>query len=144
MRLSVGALGARVPRIFRFCAVGAINTGVYYGLYALFRQVCFYLLAHVVAFLAAMVLSYFLNCYFTFRIRPTLRKFLLFPLSNATNLLAQTAGLSLLVGAVGMNPEYAPLPAAVVAIPMTFVVARFVLAAGRTTSAWPERFAAAE
>lgn len=115
-------------RLFRFGMVGVINTGLYFGLYVLFRQICFYLVAHVIAFLMAMVVSYFLNCCFTFRTRPTLRKFLLFPLSNATNLVLQTAGLYVLVDVVGMNATYAPLPAAAVAVPVTFMVAQVVLA----------------
>jgi putative flippase GtrA len=105
---------------------------VYYGLYVLLHLVCFYLVAHVLAFATAMVVSYFLNCYFTFRTRPTLRKFLLFPLSNATNLVLQTTGLYVLVDVVGMNATYAPLPAAAVAVPVTFIVAQVVLADPRS------------
>jgi putative flippase GtrA len=57
----------------------------------------FYLVAHVLAFATAMVMSYLRNSYFTFRTSPTLRKFLLFPLSNATNFAVRTFGLYLLV-----------------------------------------------
>jgi putative flippase GtrA len=117
-----------LARLFRFGLVGAVNTGVYYGLYLLGRLVLPYLVAHVLAFGLAMVGSFFLNCWFTFRVRPTWRRFLLFPLSNATNFVVQTAGLWALVNWVGMRQEVAPLVAAVVAIPITFLVARYVLA----------------
>lgn len=117
-----------LARLIRFGLVGAVNTGVYYGLYLLGRLVLPYLVAHVLAFALAMVGSFFLNCWFTFRVRPTWRRFLLFPLSNATNFVVQTAGLWALVNWVGMRQEVAPLVAAVVAIPITFLVARYVLA----------------
>jgi putative flippase GtrA len=81
----------------------------------------------VLAFATAMVGSYFLNCYFTFRIRPTLKKFLLFPLSNVTNFTVTSVGLYVLVRVFGFNERLAPLLAAVVAIPVTFIVAQFVL-----------------
>ncbi|MEO6089778.1 MAG: GtrA family protein [Umezawaea sp.] len=114
-------------RIVRFGLVGVVNTGVYYGCYLLFCLVLPIMAAHVLAFAVAMVGSYFLSCYFTFRTKPTWRKFLLFPLSNATNFVISTAGLYLLVHWVDMNSRIAPLVAAAAAIPFTFLVARFVL-----------------
>ncbi|SHE68907.1 GtrA family protein [Streptoalloteichus hindustanus] len=128
MSRPAGAGADRLARMLRFGAVGVVNTGVYYGLYLLTRLAIPYLAAHVLAFLLAMVGSYFLNCYFTFRTRPTLRKFLLFPLSNLTNFVVQTTGLYLLVDVLGTNERIAPLIAAAAAIPITFLVAQFVLA----------------
>ncbi|MCP2258112.1 putative flippase GtrA (transmembrane translocase of bactoprenol-linked glucose) [Streptoalloteichus tenebrarius] len=127
MSQSTGTGATRLARMLRFGAVGVVNTGVYYGLYLLSRTVIPYLAAHVLAFVLAMVGSYFLNCYFTFRTRPTLRKFLLFPLSNLTNFVVQTVGLYLLVDVLGTNERIAPLLAAAAAIPITFLVAQFVL-----------------
>ncbi|MCP3799681.1 GtrA family protein [Allokutzneria sp. A3M-2-11 16] len=117
----------KYDRIVRFAVVGAINTGVYYGLYLLLGQVAHYQVAHITAFLIAMVGSYFLSCYFTFKVRPTLRKFLLFPLSNATSFIVQTAGLYLLVDVIGMHEDHAPLITMAVSIPITYLVAKFVL-----------------
>lgn len=118
---------ARLGRIVRFGLVGVVNTGVYYGLYLLLGLVLPYLAAHVAAFVLAMVGSYFLNCYFTFRTKPSLRTFLLFPLSNATNFVVTTAGLYALVTWLHVDQGIAPLLAAVVAIPFTFIIAQLVL-----------------
>ncbi|HEX3783539.1 MAG TPA: GtrA family protein [Pseudonocardiaceae bacterium] len=114
-------------RIIRFAIVGVANTGTYYVLYLLFHRFLPYLVAHTIAFVLAMIGSYFLNCYFTFRIRPTWKKFLLFPLSNAANYVITSVGLLLLVGVLHFNQIVAPLVAAVVAIPITYVVAQFLL-----------------
>jgi putative flippase GtrA len=122
-----------VKRIVTFAAVGAVNTGVYYGLYVLLRQVMPYLVASVIAFLLAMVGSYFLNCRFTFRTKPTWRTFLLFPLSNATNLVVTSVGLYLLVDRWHMNELVSPLIAAAFAVPITYVVAKYVLAEKQAT-----------
>jgi putative flippase GtrA len=100
---------------------------VYYGLYLALRTVLPYLVAHVIAFVLAMIGSYFLNCRFTFRTKPTWRKFLLFPLSNASNFVITSLGLYLLVDVWHFNDRVSPLIAAMVAIPITFVVARYVL-----------------
>jgi putative flippase GtrA len=116
-----------VKRILTFAAVGVVNTGVYYALYLLLQRVVPYLVAHVIAFVLAMIGSYFLNCRFTFRTRPTWRKFLLFPLSNVSNFVITSVGLYLLVDLAHMNAQISPLIAAAAAIPVTYVVAKFIL-----------------
>jgi putative flippase GtrA len=122
-------------RMIRFAAVGVVNTATYYGLYLVFKLALPYLAAHAVAFVLSMVGSFFLNCYFTFHTRPTLRKFLLFPLSNVTNFVLTSVGLYVLVQFLGLNDRVAPLLAAVLAIPVTFLVAQLVLAGRRPVAA---------
>jgi putative flippase GtrA len=114
-------------RVLRFGIIGVVNTATYYVLYLLLKHPLPYLVAHVLAFTIAMIGSYFLNCYFTFRTRPTLRKFLLFPLSNVTNFCVTSVGLYVLVKVFRFDEMFAPLLAAVAAIPVTFIVAQFVL-----------------
>lgn len=111
----------------RFTVVGFINTGVYYGFYLLLRLAMPYIVAHVLAILIAMVGSFFLNTYWTFRTRPTWKKFLVFPLTNLTNYVVQTVGLAVLVEFFAMDERIAPLVAAVFAIPVTFLLSRKIL-----------------
>lgn len=111
----------------RFALVGVVNTGTYYGCYLALLTVLPYLAAHVIAFALSMVGSFLLNSYFTYRTRPTWRKFLLFPLTNAANFVITTGGVWLLVDRAGFSSRYAPLVAAVAAIPITFVVSRAIM-----------------
>ncbi|MFJ3719461.1 GtrA family protein [Streptomyces sp. NPDC090057] len=110
-----------------FAVVGAVNTAVYYGLYLLFLHWLPYLGAHVLAFALSMVGSFFLNARFTYRTRPTWRKFLLFPLTNATNFLVTTAGVYVIVDVLHAGNRFAPLLASAAAIPVTFVVSRRIM-----------------
>ncbi len=111
----------------KFTVVGFINTGVYYGFYLLMRMVMPYLAAHILATAIAMVGSFFLNTYWTFRTKPTWKKFAIFPLTNLTNYVVQTVGLVALVEWASMDEGIAPLVAAVVAIPITFLLSRRIL-----------------
>ncbi|MFJ4921304.1 GtrA family protein [Streptomyces sp. NPDC088725] len=111
----------------RFALVGLVNTVTYYVCYLLLLPWLPYVVAHVVAFLLAMTGSFFLHSRFTYRTRPTLRKFLLFPLSNAANFLITTCGVYLLVDVAHLSSRYAPLIAAVLAIPVTFLVSRAIM-----------------
>ncbi|NUT91529.1 MAG: GtrA family protein [Saccharothrix sp.] len=127
---------AKLGRIVRFGLVGVLNTAVYYALYYLFQLALPYMVAHVTAFVLAMVGSYFMNCFFTFRTKPSWRTFLLFPLSNVTNFVVTSAGLWVLVRWFAVDQRIAPLLAAAVAIPFTFIVAQLVLT-GRSKPAAP-------
>jgi putative flippase GtrA len=124
----VAVIPARLRPVARFAVVGVVNTGVYYGTYLLLRTVVHYLAAHLGAIAVAMVVSFFLNCYWTFHTRPTWRKFALFPLTNATNYVMTTVGVVVLVEWFGMGERIAPLVAAVAAIPVTYLLSRRVLA----------------
>ncbi|MFJ9644825.1 GtrA family protein [Streptomyces sp. NPDC101206] len=123
-------MNEQLGQIFRFGLVGAVNTGTFFGIYLLLHPWMPYFLAYTLAFLLAMVGSFFMNTYFTYRTRPTWKKFLLFPLTNVTNYVIQSAGLYALVTWAGMDTRIAPLVAAVVAIPFTFLLSRKILVPG--------------
>ncbi len=114
-------------QLARFALFGAVNTGTYYGCYLLLLRVLPYLAAHALAFALSMTGSFFLTSYVTYRTRPTWRKFLLFPLTNAANFAVTTGGVYLLVDLAGFSSRYAPLLAAAAAIPVTFVVSRTIM-----------------
>jgi putative flippase GtrA len=123
-----GRTPGQMPRqIFTFAVVGAVNTAIYYGLYLLFLTRLPYLAAHILAFLLSMIGSFFLNARFTYRTRPTWRKFLLFPLTNVTNFLITTVGVYVIVDVLHAGSRLAPLIASAAAIPVTFVVSRWVM-----------------
>ncbi|MET9907844.1 GtrA family protein [Streptomyces sp. NPDC006476] len=110
-----------------FAVIGVVNTGTYYGFYLLFLPRFPYLVAHILATALSMVGSFFLNARFTYRTRPTWRKFLLFPLTNAANFVVTTVGVYVLVDLLGLGSRYAPLIASMAAIPITFVVSRWIM-----------------
>ncbi|MEU5216002.1 GtrA family protein [Streptomyces sp. NPDC020807] len=118
---------AQLAQILRFALVGGVNTGTFFGCYLLLHPWMPYFAAYSLAFLLSMVGSFFLNTYFTYRTRPTWKKFALFPLTNVTNYLVQSVGLYALVTWAGMDDRIAPLVAAVVAIPFTYLISRRIL-----------------
>lgn len=124
---------AVVWQVVRFALVGAVNTGTYYGLYLLFELRLPYIAAHVLAFALSMVGSFFLTSWFTYRTRPTWRKFLLFPLTNAANFVITTVGVYVLVDLLSVDSAYAPLLAAAAAIPVTFLLSRTIMLGPDTT-----------
>ena len=111
----------------RFASVGLVNTAAYYVGFRLFHAVMPYLVAHVLAFGICIVVSFFLNCRFTFRVKPTWRRFVRFPLSTLTTFTVMTIGVSVLVEQVGTDPNVAALVSSLVAVPASFVISRMLL-----------------
>lgn len=111
----------------RFVLVGAVNTVVHYLVYLATWLLVGYLVAHVLATIVAMSVSYLLNCRFTFRVRPRLRTFLLYPASNGVNLGLSAAAMWLLVEVIGIHPLVATLLGGLVATPATYLVSRLIL-----------------
>ena len=120
--------------LVRYALVGVANAATYYAVYLLVLGEIGYLVAHVVGLGAAMIVSFFLNCRVTFRVRPSWRRFLLYPASQVVNVAATTVGVVALVG-LGVDERIAPLAAAVLAVPVSFLAARLVLAHHRATTA---------
>jgi len=116
-----------VRQAFRFAVIGVINTGTYYELYLVLRLILPYLVAHGMAFFLSMMGSFFLNVWYTYRTRPTWRKFFLFPLTNLTNFVVTTVGVFILVDLLNVDERIAPLGAAASAIPFTFLMSRAIL-----------------
>jgi putative flippase GtrA len=111
----------------RFASVGLVNTASYYVGFRLFHAVMPYLVAHVLAFGICIVVSFFLNCRFTFRVKPTWQRFVRFPLSTLTTFTVMTIGVSVLVEQVGTDPNVAALVSSLVAVPASFVISRVLL-----------------
>lgn len=114
-------------RLVRFGLVGVANTAIYYANYLVLRTQVMYLVAHICAFIIAMVCSYFLNCYLTFRTRPSWRTFALYPLSNVASFALTTAGLPVAVNVLGIGQRIAPLVVAAFAIPATYFLAHHIM-----------------
>ena len=113
---------------FRFIAVGLSNTINYYVVYTLLFWAGFpYIAAHLIGFVTAFIISYFLNCFFVYRVRPTWAKFLKFPLTQVINMGMQTLLLYIFVDIFGWNEILSPLPVLLVTVPITYSITRWVL-----------------
>jgi len=113
----------------RFIFVGVVNTMSYYTIYLVLHNVFAlpYLLAHIVGFLISLNISFFLNCYVTYRIKPTLKKYLYFPLTQVVNMSVSTALIFVFVEFLQLNSNIAPFAAVLFTVPITFVVSNRIL-----------------
>lgn len=115
--------------ILKFIIVGGINTLNYYVVYLLLLKLLHieYMISHITGFIVAFVISYYLNCYFVYRVKPTWRKFISFPITQIVNISLQTVLLYVFVSWLNLPAEIAPFAGLIITIPITFVLSKWIL-----------------
>lgn len=115
----------------RFVFVGVVNTLSYYSIYLFLHNVLdwAYMLSHIIGFLISLNISFFLNTYVTYRVKPTLKKYLYFPLTQVVNMSVSTFLIFIFVEFLHIDSNIAPFAAVIFTIPVTFVVSGKILKA---------------
>ncbi len=122
----------------RFLVFGALNTAATYAIYLLLLPSLDYVRAYGVAYVAGILISYGLNVRFVFRVRPSWRSALLFPLVYVIQYLVGLGVLHLAVERFAIPREYALLASIAVSVPLSFVLTRFLLARTPTAKLRPK------
>lgn len=115
--------------ILKIIIVGGINTLNYYVVYLLLLKLLHieYMISHITGFIVAFVISYYLNCYFVYRVKPTWRKFISFPITQIVNVSLQTVLLYVFVSWLNLPAEIAPFAGLIITIPITFILSKWIL-----------------
>jgi putative flippase GtrA len=116
-------------QFWRFVIVGFLNTLNYYILYLLFFNLLgmHYMAAHIISFLLSMIGSFYMNSYFTYKTKPTIKKFLQFPLTYVVNIGVSSLAIWVFVDLLSLNENIAPLLATILAIPFTYGISKVIL-----------------
>ncbi|KGP71947.1 GtrA family protein [Pontibacillus yanchengensis] len=113
----------------RFIIVGGMNTVNYYIVFLFLHNLLHlhYMVSHITGFLISFVISFFLNTYFTYKVKPTLSKFLKFPLTQVVNVSTSSLLVFIFVDGFGWNSNIAPIVAVFFTVPITFIVTSKIL-----------------
>ena len=115
--------------ILKFIIVGGINTLNYYIIYLLLFKLIGvnYLVSHISGFVISFIISYYLNCYFVYKVQPTWKKFIQFPLTQVVNMGMQTLLLYIFVQWFNISSVIAPFAGLIITIPVTFILSKYIL-----------------
>ena len=131
MKIQTGRLPLRYRSAARFVLVGALGTGVQYGIYYLLLMVfqrqwpdvgILTSVAFTVGFVVEMVCNYFLTSYYTFRVKPSLKNIGGFLIGRALNYVIQLLFLHTMIW-LQISEEWA----GIIAIMLAGVINYFVL-----------------
>ena len=111
----------------RFLIAGAVNTATTYALYLVLLDSAAYLFAYSLAYVASIVVSYFLNALFVFRTKLAINSALRFPLVYVAQYLLGGAVLWICVERLGVRRELGLAFSIAVTIPITYAASRLAL-----------------
>lgn len=125
--------------LFRFIAVGSLNTLFALVVYWLLLRWMSYSLAYTASFVAGILSGFALNTYIVFRVPWSWLRLLAFPSVHAVNYVVGLAIVWLCIRFFGVDERLAPVAAAVINIPLNFVMTRFVVKAPRRSEKTADR-----
>ena len=109
----------------RFGLVGGFCTALHYGIYFLLQLAIEVNVAYTVGYLLSFIANFYLTSYFTFGTAPSWRKLFGMAGAHGVNYLLHMVLLNLFIW-IGVRQEFAPLPLFAIAIPVNFILVRFV------------------
>ena len=110
---------------FRFALVGAFATALHYGLYWLLLRCLAPAVAYAIGYALSFLANFYLTAWLTFRTGPSWRKLAGMGGAHGLNFLLHLGLLELFLW-LGVPPQWAPLPVFAVAIPVNFLLVRWV------------------
>lgn len=112
--------------IIRFGIVGIIATIIHYGIYLALNFIIVSWIAYSIGYGISFLCNFYLSNKFTFKTKATIKKGIGFGLSHFINYLLQVIMLSIFIK-LGIPDKYAPLPVFCIAVPINFLMVKFVL-----------------
>ncbi len=111
--------------ILRFGIVGCVATAIHYLIYWLLNKWINVNIAYTIGYATSFVCNFFLTSYFTFKKKASLKRGLGFGGAHLCNYLLQMLLLNFFI-LLGVKEDLAPIPVYAIAIPINFLMVRFV------------------
>lgn len=116
---------AVMSEFVRFGMVGIIATALHYGIYYLLQLYINVNIAYTTGYVISFIANFYLTSYFTFGTGPSWKKLIGMGGAHAVNYLLHIVLLNLFLF-TGISKTWAPIPVFAIAIPVNFILVRFV------------------
>ncbi|NLN88237.1 MAG: GtrA family protein [Syntrophomonadaceae bacterium] len=110
-----------------FGLVGAANTVVTYGLYAVLLFLFSYKVSYSLAYVSGILISYYMNSRLVFHEPVSLLKFIKYPIVYVVQYILGIVVLYVAIDVLGFSQWLAPLLVIAISLPVTFVLSRLII-----------------
>ena len=114
-----------MPAFIKFVIVGIVATALHYAIYFVLQRFINVNVAYTLGYVLSFIANFYLTAYFTFGQKPSLLKAVGFGGAHLCNYLIHIGLLNLFL-ALDVPKEFAPIPVFAIAIPVNFLMVRFV------------------
>ncbi|RHE88663.1 GtrA family protein [Bacteroides stercoris] len=115
----------RFPEFIRFVMVGVLATALHYGIYFLLQRFINVNIAYTLGYALSFIANFYLTAYFTFGKKPSWSKAFGFGGAHLFNYLLHIGLLNTVLW-LRLSKTLAPIPVFAIAIPVNFLLVRFV------------------
>ena len=115
----------RFPEFIRFVMVGILATALHYGIYFLLQRFINVNIAYTLGYALSFIANFYLTAYFTFGKKPSWSKAFGFGGAHLFFYLLHIGLLNTFLW-LGLSKTLAPIPVFAIAIPVNFLLIRFV------------------
>ena len=116
---------AVIGEFVRFGIVGGVCTLLHYGIYYLLQLYINVNIAYTLGYALSFIANFYLTSWFTFGTSPSWKKLFGMGGAHAVNYALHIVLLNLFIQ-LGVAQEWAPIPVFAIAIPLNFLLVRFV------------------
>ena len=114
-----------INEFIRFGIVGGLCTVLHYGIYYLLQLYINVNIAYTLGYVLSFMANFYLTSYFTFGTTPSWKKLIGMGGAHAVNYALHILLLNIFLR-IGISQEWAPIPVFAIAIPVNFLLVRFV------------------
>jgi putative flippase GtrA len=114
-----------INEFIRFGIVGGLCTVLHYGIYYLLQLYINVNIAYTLGYVLSFMANFYLTSYFTFGTTPSWKKLIGMGGAHTVNYALHILLLNLFLR-IGISQEWAPIPVFAIAIPVNFLLVRFV------------------
>ena len=114
-----------INEFIRFGIVGGLCTVLHYGIYYLLQLYINVNIAYTLGYVLSFMANFYLTSYFAFGTTPSWKKLIGMGGAHAVNYALHILLLNLFLR-IGISQEWAPIPVFAIAIPVNFLLVRFV------------------
>lgn len=114
-----------IKEFIRFGVVGVVATGLHYGIYYLLQAFINVNVAYTAGYVISFIVNFYLTSYFTFGTAPSWKKLAGMGGAHLVNYLLHIVLLNVFIY-FGLSKTWAPIPVFAIAIPVNFILVRFV------------------
>lgn len=118
---------ARLMEIILFGIVGSTAMAIHYGIYYILLSFMQVNVTFSIGYFISFLYNFIMTSHFTFRVKPSMGRFLRFAASHGTNYLLQILLLNFFIHVMGLNEKMAPAPVYAISIPVNYMLVRFAM-----------------
>ena len=118
---------ARIIEMMLFGIVGSTAMAIHYGIYYVLLSFLTVNVSFSLGYLISFLYNFTMTSYFTFRVKPSMGRFLRFAASHGTNYLLQVLLLNFFIHVTGLNERMAPVPVYAISVPVNYMLVRLAM-----------------